>query len=50
MPYESGGVPASIEYSVESMSADYSAMTIAVKVTKDDGNIDYWTYKLVKSD
>ena len=48
--YESGGVPASIEYSVESMSADYSAMTIAVKVTKDDGNIDYWTYKLVKSD
>ncbi len=46
--YESGGVPASIEYTVESMNADKTAMTLAVKVTKDDGNIDYWTYKLVK--
>ena len=46
--YESGGVPASIEYSVVSMSSDYTAMTIAVQVTKDDGAIDFWTYKLVK--
>ncbi len=25
-----------------------AAMTIAVQVTKDDGAIDFWTYKLVK--
>ncbi len=43
-------MPASIEYSVESMSADYSAMTLAVKVTKDDGDTYYWTYNLVKLD
>ena len=46
--YESGGVPTSIAYSVESMSSDFTSMTIAVQVTKDDGAIDFWTYKLVK--
>ncbi len=46
--YESGGVPATITYSVVSMNSDNTAMTIAVQVTKDDGNIDFWTYKLVK--
>ena len=46
--YESNGVPASIVYTVESINAAKTAMTIAVKVTKDDGAIDYWTYKLVK--
>ncbi len=45
---ESGGVPASIVYSVVSLSADLKEMTIAVEVTKDDGGIDFWTYKLVK--
>ena len=46
--YESGGVPASIAYSVISMSSDMTSMTVAVEVTKDDGAIDFWTYKLVK--
>ncbi|MEJ6743155.1 MAG: hypothetical protein QNK66_00095, partial [Porticoccaceae bacterium] len=47
--YESGGVPASITYSVVSMNAASTEMTIAVQVTKDDGNIDFWTYKMVKA-
>jgi hypothetical protein len=48
--YESNGVPTSIIYTVESLNAAKTAMTIAVQVTKDDGGIDYWTYQLVKGD
>ena len=48
--YESNGVPTSIIYTVESLNAAETAMTIAVQVTKDDGGIDYWTYQLVKGD
>ena len=46
---ESGGVPATITYSVVSMNSDNTAMTIAVQVTKDNGAIDFWTYKMVKA-
>ena len=48
--YESNGVPTSIIYTVESLNAAKTAMTIAVQVTKDDGATDYWTYQLVKGD
>jgi hypothetical protein len=31
------------------MNAASTEMTIAVQVTKDDGAIDFWTYKMVKA-